>query len=96
MDYDNMTEQDCSQVLSCCSEIKFGLLNDIALGPKEELIILDNSNKTILMLDKFNLLKMFGQGSGISKLDYPFGIAVADNFIAVSDCGSHEVKSFYQ
>ena len=90
-----MTEKDCIPVSSCCKEIKFGFLTDIALGPKEELMILDNSNKWIIMLDnKFNLLKIFGQGSGISKLDYPFGIAVADNFIVVSDCGSHEVKKY--
>ena len=47
------------------------------------------------MLDnKLNLLKVIGQGSGNSRLVNPYGIAVTDNVIAVSDWGSNQVKKY--
>ena len=44
--------------------------------------------------DKLKLLKLIGQGSDNSRLVYPYGVAVTDNVIAVSDWGSHQVNKY--
>ena len=44
--------------------------------------------------DKLNLLRVIGQGSGNGRLVIPYGVAVTDNVIAVSDCDSHQVKKY--
>ena len=90
-----MTEQDCSQVVTHYGGNKFGYLNDVAVGPNGEVVIVDCGNKSIMLLDdKLNLLKVIGQGSDNSRLDRPYGVAVTDNVIAVSDCDSHQVKKY--
>ena len=94
-DYNKMTEQDCSQVVTHYGGNKFGHLNDVAIGPNGEVVIVDNGNDSIVLLDdKLNLLKVIGQGSGDSRLVTPYGVAVTGNVIAVSDCGSHQVKKY--
>ena len=45
----------------------------------------------VLLDDK---LKVIGQGSDNSRLVNPEGVAVTQNVIAVSDCGSHQVKKY--
>ena len=94
-DYNKMTEQDCSQVVTHYGGNKFGRLTDVAIAPTGEVVITDWDNRCVVVLDdKLNLLKLIGQGSGNSRLVSPYGVAVTDNVIAVSDCGSHQVKKY--
>ena len=90
-DYNKMTEQDCSQVVTHYGGNKFGHLSDVAIAPTGEVIIVDNDNRCVVVLDdKLTLLKYIGQG----RLVTPYGVAVTDNVIAVSDQGSHQVKKY--
>ena len=94
-DYNKMTEQDCSQVVTHYGGNKFGHLTNVAVGPNGEVVIADYDNNSVVLLDdKLNLLKVIGQGSGNSRLVRPNGVAVTDNVIAVSDWGSHQVKKY--
>ena len=95
-DYNKMTEQDCSPVVTHYGGNEFGYLRDVSVTPNDEIAIADGDNRCVVVLDnKLNLLKVFGQGSGNSRLVNPEGVAVTDNVIAVSDCGSHQVKKYY-
>ena len=94
-DYNKMTEQDCSQVMTHYGGNKFRLLSDVTVTPNDEIVIVDRGNHCVVVLDnKLNLLKVIGQQSGNSRLINPDGVAVTDNVIAVSDCGSHQVKKY--
>ena len=94
-DYNKMTEQDCSQVVTHYGGNKFGHLMDVAIAPTEEVVIVDHDNRHVIVLDdKLKLLKLIGQGSGNSRLVTPNGVTVTDDVIAVSDCGSHQVKKY--
>ena len=94
-DYNKMTEQDCSQVVTHYGGNKFGHLWDVATAPTGEVVIVDYDNRCVVVLDdKLNLLKLIGQGTGNSRLVRPNGVAVTDNVIAVSDWGSHQVKKY--
>ena len=94
-DYNKMTEQDCSQVVTHYGENKFGHLLDVAIAPTGEVVIVDYGNSHVIVLDdKLKLLKLIGQGSGNSRLVTPDGIAVTDDVIAVSDWGSDQVKNY--
>ena len=94
-DYNKMTEQDCSQVVTHYGRSKFSRLSDVAIAPTGEVVIVDYDNGCVVVLDdKLNLLKLIGQGSGNSRLVDPRGVAVTDNVIAVSDYGSHQVKKY--
>ena len=94
-DYNKMTEQDCSQVVTHYGGNKFGCLSDVAIAPTGEVVIVDHDNRCVVVLDdKLNLLKLIGQGSGNSRLVTPYGVAVTDNVIAVSDRGSDQVKKY--
>ena len=94
-DYNKMTEQDCSQVVTHYGGNKFGHLSDVAIAPTGEVVIVDDGNKCVVVLDdKLNLLKLIGQGSGNSRLVSPWGVAVTDNVVAVCDCNSHQVKKY--
>ena len=94
-DYNKMTEQDCSQVVTHYEGNKFGHLRDVTIAPTGEVVIVDYGNSHVIVLDdKLNLLKVIGQGSGNSRLVTPDGIAVTDDVIAVSDWGSHQVKKY--
>ena len=94
-DYSKMTERDCSQVVTHYGGKEFSCLRDVAVGPNGEVVLVDFDNGSVLLLDnKLNLLKVIGQGSGNSELVGPDGVAVTDNIIAVSDCGSHQVKKY--
>ena len=76
---------------------KFGKLRDVAIGVNNEVIIIDDTNKCVIVLDcNFALLAVIGQGSGDNRLVYPFGVAVSkDGIIGVSDWGSsHQVKKY--
>ena len=94
-DYNKMTEQDCSQVVTHYGGNKFGRLNDVAIAPTGEVVIVDHDNKCVVVLDdKLKMLKVIGQESGNSRLVDPLCVAVTDNVIAVSDWGSHQVKKY--
>ena len=94
-DYNKMTKQDCSQVVTHYGRNKFGSLWDVAIAPTGEVVIVDGDNSHVIVLDdKLKLLKLIGQGSGNSKLGDPYDVAVTDNIIAVSDWGSHQVKKY--
>ena len=94
-DYNKMTEQDCSQVVTHYGGNKCGRLSDVAIAPTGEIVIVDYDNKCVVVLDdKLNLLKLIGQGSGNSRLVIPYGVAVTDNVIAVSDWDIHQVKKY--
>ena len=94
-DYDKMTEQDCSQVVTHYGGKRFGRLYNVTVTPNDKIVIVDDGNKCVVVLDnKLNLLKVIGQGNGNSRLVYPNGVAVTDNVIAVSDQGSHQVKKY--
>ena len=94
-DYNKMTEQDCSQVVTHYGGNKFGGLTDVAIAPTGEVVTVDYDKGCVAVLDdKLNLLKLIGQGSGNSRLVSPDGVAVTDNVIAVSDWGSDQVKKY--
>ena len=94
-DYKNMTEQDCSQVVTHYGGNEFGHPWDVAIAPTGEVVIVDDDSKCVVVLDgKLNLLKLIGQGSGNSKSVDPGGVAVMDNVIAVSDWGCDQVKKY--
>ena len=94
-DYNKMTEQDCSQVVTHYGGNKFGHLFDVAIAPTGEVVIVDYDNRCVVVLDdKLNFLKVIGQASGNSRLVSSDGVAVTDNVIAVSDYGSHQVKKY--
>ena len=90
-----MTEQDCSQVVTHYGGNKFGGLRDVTVTSNDDIVIVDDGKKCVVVLDnKLNLLKVIGQGRGNSRLVSPDGVAVTDNIIAVSDWGSHQVKKY--
>ena len=94
-DYNKMTEQDCSQVVTYYGGNKFGRPRDVAIAPTGEVAIVDFDNCHVIVLDgKLKLLKLIGQGSVNSRLVDPHGVAVTNNIIAASDCGSHQVKMY--
>ena len=95
-DYNKMTEQDCSQVVTYYyGGNKFGHLNDVSVTPNDEIIIVDGGNRCVIVLDnELNMLNLIGQGSGNSGLDIPNGVTVTDDIIAVSDQGSDQVKKY--
>ena len=92
-----MRERHC-QVMTHYGGNKFGCLTDVAIGANDEVVIVDSANKCVIVLDcNFTLLAVIGRGSGDSRLDWPDGVAVSmDGVIAVSDCGSHQVKKYSQ
>ena len=94
-DYNKITEQDCSQVVTHYGGNKFIGLNDVAIAPTGEVVIVDYDNSNVIILDdQLNLLNIIGQESGDSRLVSPNGVAVTDNVIAVSDRGNHQVKKY--
>ena len=96
-DYSKMGETDCNQIVTHYGEpcTKYGDLRDIALGPNDEIIIVDNSNRRVIVLDsKLNLLRVIGK-QGLGKLTDPCCVAVSNEIIAISDQQScHKVKKY--
>ena len=94
-DYNKMTEQDCSQVVTHYGGNKVVYFNDVAIAPTGEVVIVDYDNRCVVVLDdKLKLLKVIGQGSGNSRLFNPDGVAVTDNVIAVSDFDIDQVQKY--
>ena len=93
-DYTKIEEKNC-QLVTHYGGKKFNGPHDVAIGPNDEVVIVDSSNKEVIIFDKhLKLIKTFGQGSGDSKLKNPVGVAVGHNVIAVSEWDDHVVKKF--
>ena len=90
-----MRQQDCSVVTDYGGN-KFGSLYDVAIGVHGEVVVVDYTNKCVIVLDcNMTLLSVIGQGSDDNRLNYPDGVAVSnDGIIAVSDWGSDEVMKY--
>ena len=92
-DYTKIKEKNCKLVTYYGGK-EFRCPN-VTAGPSCEVIIADRNNKEVIIFDKdLKLIRTFGQGSGDSKLNWPAGIAVGDNVIAVSEWGDHVVKKY--
>ena len=88
------TEKKC-QLVTHYGRKKFNQPHDVAIGPNDEVAIIDSDNKEVIIFDKnLKLIRTFGQGSGDSKLNYPLGVAVGHNVIVISDWDDHVVKKF--
>ena len=93
-DYTKIEEKNC-QLVTHYGGKKFNNPRDVAIGPNDEVVIVDRVNKEVIIFDKdLKLIRTFGQGSGDSKLNYPAGVAVGHNVIAVSEYYDHVVKKF--
>jgi len=91
-----MRQQDCSVVTDYGGN-KFGSLRDVAIGVNDEVVVVDVTNKCVIVLDcNMTLLSVIGQEIDESRLVDPYGVAVSnDGIIAVSDWGSsHQVKKY--
>ena len=93
-DYTKIEEKNC-QLVTHYGGKKFKRPRGVAIGPNDEVVIVDDTNKEAIIFDKdLKLIRTFGQGSGDSKLNNPVGVAVGHNVIAVSDWDDHVVKKF--
>ena len=95
-DYSKMRQQDCSVVTDYGGN-KFGDLRDVAIGVHGEVVVVDKTNKCVIVFDcNMTLLSVIGQGSDDNRLNYPHGVAVSkDGIIAVSDWGSSDQVKKY-
>ena len=88
-------EQKNRQLVTHYGGKKFNYPDDVAIGPNDEVVIVDSDNKEVIIFDKdLKLITTFGQGSGDSKLNNPLGVAVGHSVIAVSEHYDHVVKKF--
>ena len=89
-----MTEANCIQVTHYRGK-EFGNLTDVTVTSNDQVLIVDSNNSCVVVLDnKLKLMKVIGQARGNSRLVNPYGIAMTDNVIAVSDQGSDQVKKY--
>jgi len=86
-DYTNISKRHC-QVITHYEGNKFGRVTDVAIGVNDEVVIVDTTNKHVIVLDcNFALLAVIGQQTNC-KLDEPRCVAISkDGIIAVSDWG---------
>ena len=93
-DYTKIEEKNC-QLVTHCGGKEFSIPLDVTIGPADEVVIVDNDNKEVMMFDEdFKLIRTFGQGGGDGKLNYPVGVAVGHHVIAVSELKDHVVKKY--
>ena len=93
-DYTKIEDKNC-QLVTDCEGKKFNCPHGVAIGPNDEVIIVDRGNKEVIIFDKdLKLIRIFGQGSENGKLNYPLGVAVGHNVIAVGEWYDHVVKTF--
>ena len=93
-DYTNIEEKNC-QLVTHYGGKKFDRPRGVAIGPNDEVVIVDKGNTEVITFDKdLKLIRTFGQGNGDSKLNNPVGVAVGHNVIAVSEYDDHVVKKF--
>ena len=93
-DYTKIEEKNC-QLVTHYGGKKFRWPYGIAIGPSNEVVMVDIRNKEVIIFDKdLKLIRTFGQGSGDSKLNSPVCVAINRNVIAVSEWSNHMVKIF--
>ena len=93
-DYTKIEEKNC-QLVTHYGGKKFNWPYGIAIGPSNEVVMVDFINKEVIIFDKdLKLIRAFGQGSGDSKLNSPVCVAINRNVIAVSEWSNHMVKIF--
>ena len=93
-DYTKIEVQNC-QLITQYGGKKFQYPWDITTTTNDNVVVVDYTNKDVVILNKdTKLIRSFGQASGDSKLNYPLGIAVGHNVIAVSEHNDHVVKKF--
>ena len=93
-DYTKIEEKNC-QLVTHYGGKNFSRPRGVAIGPNDEVVIVDDTNKEVIIFDKdLKLVRIFGQGSGDSKLNNPVGVAVGHDVIAVSEWNDHVVKKF--
>ena len=93
-DYTKIEEKNC-QLVTHYGGKKFNIPHNVAIGPNDEVVIIDSDNKEAIIFDKnLKLIRTFGQGSGDGKLNDPIGIVMGHSVIAVSEWSGHVVKKF--
>ena len=93
-DYTKIEEKNC-QLVTHYGGKEFNCPRGVSIRPNDEVVIVDSNNKEVIIFDKdLKLIRTFGQGSGDSKLNNTFSIAVGHNVIAVSEFHDHVVKKF--
>ena len=94
-DYTKIKVRNC-QLITQYGGKKFQWPFDVTTTTNDDIIMIDNANKDVVVLNRdLNLVRAFGhQGSGDSKLNDPVGIAIHHNVIAISECSNHVVKKF--
>ena len=93
-DYTKIEEKNC-QLVTHYGGKDFDNPCSVAVGPNNEVVVVDSGNKEVIIFDKdLKLIKTFGHGSGDSKLSDPLGVAVGHNVIAISEWLDHVVKKF--
>ena len=93
-DYTKIEKKNCQLVIHYGGK-KLIQPWDITTGPNDEIVVVDNGNKEVIIFDKdLKLIRTFGHGSGNSKLNNPIGVAVGHNVIAVSEWDEHAVKKY--
>ena len=93
-DYAKIEKKKC-QLVTNYEGKKFSLPHGVAIGPNDEVVIVDSNNEEVIIFDKdLKLIRTFGQGSGDNKLNYPTGVAIGHNVIVVSEFHAHVVKKF--
>ena len=93
-DYTKIEEKSC-QLVTHYGGRKFNYPEDVAIGPNDEVVIVDCRKNEVIIFDKdLKLIRKIGQGNGDSKLNEVAGIAVDHTVIAVSDYNDHVVKLF--
>jgi len=94
-DYTKIQEQSC-QLISQYGGKEFKCPLDVTTTTNDDVVIIDRDNKDVTVFDKdLNFVTSFGQGSGVSKLNDPVGVAVlGHNLVAVSEYSDHVVKKF--
>ena len=94
-DYTKIEEKNRQLVTHYGDSKKLNFPYNVAIGPNDEVVIVNRENNEVIILDKdLKLIRTFGQGSGDSKLNLPDGITVGHSVIAVSDRKDHVVKKF--
>jgi len=88
-DYNEKIEERSCRLLTHYGSKRFQVPRSIAIGPNDQIIVVDRDNHECVILDdNMNVMKVFG------KLNCAEGVAVSHSVIAISDSKDHIVKKF--
>jgi len=94
-----MRQQDCSVVTDYGGN-KFGSLRDVAIGVNDEVVVVDVTNKCVIVLDcNMTLLSVIGNNKGNKngQFDGPRGLVFSGNkMLHIVDGGNYRVQVFQQ